>query len=288
MTARANRNTRAIVREEVRAAIVELVPALLAQARGVPEPEITPQPAPSVVVIPPVTADDGARPVPDAPPPQAAPHAQPPAPHEIARASHEEADAASAPAPDDSPGPDLTTLRPSLRLMLAKLDAAARRGEPCPTNVDLAAMLDCANNTIVPQMQQLERIGAIRVERFMAGREVTIVATGMKTAFHGPRTPHWSTDPERRMARRQATWATQEQRRQGATTAAPKAIVGQLGEAEPEEVVIPPEPPRAANDTRPEAASREACFKCGIRGDLGCAHQRPYVAPVIVKRVRQG
>ena len=262
MSARANRQARAIVRAEVRAAIVELVPALLAQARVVPEPGITHQPAPLAVVIPPVTADDGARLVPDAPPPQAAPH-------------------------DDPPGPDLTNLRPSLRLLLTKLDAAARRGEPCPLNGDLAAMLDVANNSIVPMLQRLERIGAIRIERFMAGREVTIVATGMKTAFHGPRTPHWSTDPERRQARRAASWATQEKRRQ-APPPAPKAVVGQLGEAEPVEVMIPPEPPRAANDTRPEAASREGCFKCGIRGELGCAHQRPFVAPVVVKRARQG
>jgi len=36
--------------------------------------------------------------------------------------------------------------------------------------------------------------------------------------------------------------------------------------------------PVTENDTRPFANSREACVRCGIRGDLGCRHQRPYEA----------
>jgi len=31
-----------------------------------------------------------------------------------------------------------------------------------------------------------------------------------------------------------------------------------------------------ANSERPIAASRESCPRCQTRGDLGCAHQRPF------------
>lgn len=35
-----------------------------------------------------------------------------------------------------------------------------------------------------------------------------------------------------------------------------------------------------AHDRRPVATSRGPCSFCGIRGELGCAHQRPYEEPV--------
>lgn len=38
-------------------------------------------------------------------------------------------------------------------------------------------------------------------------------------------------------------------------------------------VDIPPE-----SDRRPPALSRAPCLRCGTRGDIGCGHQRPYVA----------
>lgn len=31
-------------------------------------------------------------------------------------------------------------------------------------------------------------------------------------------------------------------------------------------------------DTRPPAPSRDPCRRCNTRGDIGCAHQRPYSA----------
>lgn len=34
----------------------------------------------------------------------------------------------------------------------------------------------------------------------------------------------------------------------------------------------------AALDPRPVAWSREPCFRCQVRGDLGCAHQQPFQA----------
>lgn len=33
------------------------------------------------------------------------------------------------------------------------------------------------------------------------------------------------------------------------------------------------------DDTRPHAESRDPCCRCGTRGELGCAHQRPWEPP---------
>jgi hypothetical protein len=35
-------------------------------------------------------------------------------------------------------------------------------------------------------------------------------------------------------------------------------------------------------DRRPRAASREPCVRCAVRGDIGCAHQLPFVREVQV------
>lgn len=32
-------------------------------------------------------------------------------------------------------------------------------------------------------------------------------------------------------------------------------------------------------DPRPFASGREPCPRCAVRGDIGCAHQRPFVPP---------
>lgn len=47
-------------------------------------------------------------------------------------------------------------------------------------------------------------------------------------------------------------------------------------------------PVAGAIDRRPAAWSREPCLRCGIRGDFGCEHQRPYEPRTIDDALREG
>lgn len=84
------------------------------------------------------------------------------------------------------------------RIVLKALTGAARNGLPCPTADDLLELLphrESASST-VEIMDRLEARGLISIERFQRGRQVTILATGAKTATPACTSPHWRVRPE--------------------------------------------------------------------------------------------
>lgn len=77
--------------------------------------------------------------------------------------------------------------------MLQILAGAAALGERCPTNNEIAAALNLSSvSGPVKIVHNLEADGLIKVDRFAAGRIVTIVATGQSTAKPSHTTQHWS------------------------------------------------------------------------------------------------
>jgi hypothetical protein len=76
--------------------------------------------------------------------------------------------------------------------VLAMLTAAAEAGKLCPSNTEIAAGLGSSSvSGPVGYIQTLERHGIIKVQRFQAGRIVTIVGTGKSTAAPTNQQPHW-------------------------------------------------------------------------------------------------
>lgn len=66
---------------------------------------------------------------------------------------------------------------------LQMLVAAAERGDPCPTNLDIEMELGCNSTSVAPTVvKRLEEKGLIRVTRYQRFREVEIVGSGMTTA----------------------------------------------------------------------------------------------------------
>lgn len=130
--------------------------------------------------------------------------------------------------------------------VLTALEAAAEAGAPCPMNKDLAdvAGLD-RTATACAVVGQLEQLGLIRVQRFSVSRIVTITATGKSTqAVEG--NPHWRQDPNR-VARAMVR------------SAQTKSITAALTTPRSEPVMLD--------------VPRDPCFRCGVRGDIGCVHQ---------------
>lgn len=75
---------------------------------------------------------------------------------------------------------------------MAILTAAAKSGEPCPSNEALAAVFGFASvSGPVKILSKLERKKLIRVERFNSARVVEILATGARTATPRDTKPHW-------------------------------------------------------------------------------------------------
>lgn len=64
----------------------------------------------------------------------------------------------------------------------AILERAALAQQPCPTNFDLAAQLDCNPKTAIQLVARLKDKGMIAVEPTTHGRVVEIVARGIRTA----------------------------------------------------------------------------------------------------------
>lgn len=77
-------------------------------------------------------------------------------------------------------------------IVFAAIKAAARNGEPCPSNMDLAALLDCSSiATPCRALKGLEAKGFVTVERYQHSRQVFIGGTDLATAEPRHKTVHW-------------------------------------------------------------------------------------------------
>lgn len=134
------------------------------------------------------------------------------------------------------------------RIVLAAITRAANAGTRCPYNGELADMIGGMSPTAgLNIVAALEKQGLIKVERFGAGREVTVIATGKKTFYDGVRNPHWRIAMDNR--------------------AVPIHVVqrpraGKAADELPDENNLPPR------------IDREPCPRCGVRADIGCDHRR--------------
>ena len=155
------------------------------------------------------------------------------------------------------------------------LEWAARNGEPCPTNAQIAFMIGKRSmSTAAAYVNQLETAGLIAVERGSCARVVTIVASGKKTAGEKP-APHWREGKQKPEGK----------------APAPKSIDGELVGYRP--------PPTNYEQRRDRTAALEAykqeqeriesqrrhvapCARCGVRADyhksMGCKNYAEAVA----------
>lgn len=130
-------------------------------------------------------------------------------------------------------------MTPTQSLVLKMLEDAASRGMPCPTNQEIADMLDVNSVSSASHMlKRLEADGKIIIDKFQASRVVKIIATGEVTAMPKNQTPHWRQIPFKPRT---------------------KCVRS--------ENPLPLEEP--INMVR-----RDPCWRCGVRGDIGCEHQR--------------
>lgn len=128
------------------------------------------------------------------------------------------------------------------RIVFAALEQAANNNLPCPSNADLAELIGAVSNTGgVNAVAALERKGLIQVQRFAIARVVTIVATGKKTLYSGSNNPHWR-------------------------------LPGHLPPARPDSRKRREKPVVAVTEVLPPIVNRDPCPRCGIRADIGCAH----------------
>lgn len=86
------------------------------------------------------------------------------------------------------------------RSVITLIEAAARLGEPCPTNGKLALALGVSIGKASEAVTELDRRGYLIVERFTNARRVTVVDSGLTTA-RPDTTARWRTRDTR--ARRQ-------------------------------------------------------------------------------------
>ena len=77
-------------------------------------------------------------------------------------------------------------------LIFKLLEAAANRGEACPSNALLASHMGFASKSgPVKVMKNLERAGMISVQRYQRDRVVCITSTNKRTATPVKPTKHW-------------------------------------------------------------------------------------------------
>jgi hypothetical protein len=117
------------------------------------------------------------------------------------------------------------------------LEAAAKNGSACPSNEDICERVGASSPATGARLvSALETMGLIKVERFLQSRIVTIVDTGESTAI-----VHRTPRPARKRVRK-----------------------GRLEDF------------KGAADFVPVVhVSREPCFCCGVRADIGCKHGNP-------------
>ncbi|MDR7102973.1 hypothetical protein [Croceicoccus sp. BE223] len=76
----------------------------------------------------------------------------------------------------------MTRLTAEQRKALLLFERAALAAQPCPTNEDVAEVLDCSHTKAGVVVADLDALGLIRVTREGRTRTVEIVATGLRTA----------------------------------------------------------------------------------------------------------
>lgn len=87
-------------------------------------------------------------------------------------------------------------LQPHDMIVLQALTEAANGERQCPTADDLAELMGGVSvATTVKAVQRLEANGLIKVRRFQRSREVTITASGRRTAPARNKAPHWRHRP---------------------------------------------------------------------------------------------
>lgn len=124
-------------------------------------------------------------------------------------------------------------------IVLAALIEAAAAGEPCPDNKTLAGLTGSKSSSGATDMiMALAARGLLKLERVSGARRVTIVATGQSTA---------------------ALPAGRSAKLGGARRKYDKRLVDGSPDVGERLAHRPPE--------------RDPCFRCGVRGDVGCRHQ---------------
>jgi DNA-binding transcriptional regulator YhcF (GntR family) len=131
------------------------------------------------------------------------------------------------------------------QIIMRMLANAASYGKPCPTNAEIASAIGMKGTaTAAGWIAKLEAEGRIEVARGHNARVVTILHSGQRTAGVVEKT-HW-----RLVDDAKAQKAAEKTRRSKSQITA-KTL------------------PAAVPLTR---VYREPCPKCGVRGDIGCAH----------------
>ena len=127
------------------------------------------------------------------------------------------------------------------------LCAAANAGDRCPTNRDLADLAGLMSVSGPSKtMVRLARAGLISFKSYQCDREVTITATGRKTACYSQNI-HWRDRADR------------------GRISLPAAAPGERNFYGP----LKSDPPIPAERNGIGAP----CWRCAVRADIGCAHQ---------------
>lgn len=125
--------------------------------------------------------------------------------------------------------------------LYAIIESVVRAGIPMPTNEELAGKLGCSSiATPARLLSRLEAEGRVQVTRYQTARAVYLPAlrASALSQRQGGR-PHWR----------------YREKTQPKVEAAVKAR------------------PVAPVVAEPARVFRDPCFKCGVRGDIGCSHQ---------------
>jgi hypothetical protein len=89
---------------------------------------------------------------------------------------------------------DLTT---NELIVLGMIERAANSGKRAPTCAEIMDVLYCNSDSTPPfTVRSLERKGLIKVKRYQRERQITMVATGMKTAPARNKSKHWRDRPK--------------------------------------------------------------------------------------------
>jgi len=133
---------------------------------------------------------------------------------------------------------------------------AAKERRRCPTNVEMAALLEVASPaTPVRILARLSRAGKIAVYSGQCQRVVDIPSLGIGTAGSLP-ARHWREN-------------------NGQTL-----VTHLRGEAPEPERYAAAKSVRSMSDAEisARAVNRDPCIMCGVRGDIGCKHKGPHHA----------